>query len=219
MKWRKLIAGMGAVAALWPVTAPAAPLPADDPSPGALFRKVCEASDARNDAIVANARAAGFAVGTSRESIPKDSIGVIVLERYTATGRQSIVTGTMRVSPIDGRSDEVELRSCSLSLSAPGWDARGFLTRWLGMPPATSSPTQVAFYYRQRGDTYIAIDREHDQRAFVAALNAGTLHITLALEKGEYRNLTLGIFNKPDLPLRLPRAAGVVKEPAQPSVP
>jgi hypothetical protein len=219
MDWRQLITGASAVAALWPATAPGcaaaqvAPPPAATPavdtsSPGELFRKVCEASDSRNDAIVANARAAGFAVEPKPEGAAKDVTGVILLVRHTAAGRQSIVTGTKRLPAIDGTSDEADLRSCSLSFTAPGWDARGFLTHWLGMPPATSSATQVAFYYTQHGDEYIAIDREHDQRAYIAALNAGRLHIALALENGDYRNLTLGIFNKPDHPLRLPGAGG-----------
>lgn len=176
-------------------------------SPEDLFLKICVASDARKDPIIAYARGDGFTLAVDPKDAPEGAFDIAALDRGTPTGRQQIIAASSQVPPINGLPDTVKLRSCSVSLSAPGWDGKAFLANWLGMAPAISGPTQTAFYYAPDGSGYIRIDREIDPEGYLAALNAGTLHIALVLEQGDHRNITIGIFDKPDHPLILPPAS------------
>lgn len=220
----RLIGGGIAIAAFWLAAAPcavsaqatapqAAARPQETNSPGNLFREICVASDARKDLIVADARAAGFTLAVDPKGVPEGAFDVAALDRDTATGRQQIIAATSQVPPINDVPDTVKLRSCSVSLSAPGWDGKAFLANWLGMTPALSSPTETAFYYTPSGNGYGRIDRESDPEAYLAALNAGALHIALVLEQGDHRNLTIGVFDKPDHPLIPPPATEGAETP------
>ncbi|MBY8824961.1 tetratricopeptide repeat protein [Sphingomonas colocasiae] len=195
---------------------PASASPAVSPSDS--FREICVRSGAQMDAVIAAARAAGFAPAQANPAAPPGFTKAVALERGKDAARLVVVVSTGKSAISKAIPTEIPARACAVTAPSGAWDARAFAREWVGIPPQLDVEGLVAYSYFERAQGNAAA-ADNDLPALIAGANAGELRTLVVREAGELRALSWVVVEAPSPPLSIPATSMPLPSTPPPSTP